>query len=62
MGAQRPRGGLWVDTTLNQIRGLKEMIATLEAVVSQFEGGEKKQTTKRREAASVREALHFTEM
>ena len=35
--AQRPRGGVWVDTTQNHIRGLKETIATLETVVTHFE-------------------------
>ena len=35
--AQRPHGGLWVDTTQNQIRSLKNMIATLESVVARYE-------------------------
>ena len=35
--AQRPRGGVWADTTQSQIRSLKAMIATLESVVARFE-------------------------
>ena len=35
--AQRQRGGLWVDTTQQQIRAIKNMIATLESVVTRYE-------------------------